>query len=129
MTLQLQTTKAVREFDFSGNELPIIATGKTTMEMTVAASSLSMGYFCKLVQMPWRTAERRIVAFKDFQHIWMAFLSNTADSLWSKPGDLAAPETLVRLSQEGGHDVTFSGDGSMVFWLSGSSIFRVCYSL
>ena len=42
-----------------------------------------------------------------------------ATMIWSKPGNSDAPPNLVRLSEEGGHDVSFSGDGSYVFWLYG----------
>ncbi|KAF2630295.1 hypothetical protein BU25DRAFT_456052 [Macroventuria anomochaeta] len=62
------------------------------------------------------------IAFCDFQHTWLSEgpLLNQLD-IRSKPLDPRAPVDLVRLSQIGGHDITFSGDGK-IFWLLGSSL-------
>lgn len=55
-------------------------------------------------------------------------------NIWSKPGDESTPSDVVRLSDIGGHDVSFSGDGKKVLWLSGptlhvvdvAEVFRSC---
>ncbi|KAG6332695.1 hypothetical protein ID866_6396 [Astraeus odoratus] len=56
-------------------------------------------------------------AFVDFLHVYYAPNVNTSMELWSKPG--RAPEGLARLSLDGGHDVVFSGDGSVLGWFLG----------
>lgn len=60
------------------------------------------------------------VAFVDFFHVY--FVSGRGASkldspVWSKPG--RAPEGLSRLSLDGGHDITWSGDGKRLFWFLG----------
>jgi hypothetical protein len=57
-------------------------------------------------------------AFVDFFHVYLAPGHNkNLDALWSKPGQ--SPEGLARLSLDGGHDITWSGDGKRLFWFLG----------
>jgi hypothetical protein len=61
-------------------------------------------------------------AFVSFFHVYYA-LSSSVDSekaMWAKPGK--APKHLARLSGDGGHDVVFSGDGSVIGWFLGASV-------
>lgn len=60
------------------------------------------------------------VAFVDFFHVYFAPGTHVknGESVWSKPGN--ATKGLVRLSLDGGHDVTFSRDGKRVLWFLGT---------
>jgi hypothetical protein len=40
--------------------------------------------------------------------------------MWAKPGK--APKNLARLSGDGGHDIVFSGDGSVIGWFLGAFV-------
>lgn len=79
------------------------------------------------VEMTISTIESPAVAFRDFQHVWMSSAAHISNRLeiWTKPGDPRTPRGLTRLSQIGGHDATFSGDGSKVFWLLGPTLYHV----
>jgi len=56
-------------------------------------------------------------AFVNFLHVYYVPNVNASANLWSKPGK--APEGLARLSLDGGHDIVFSGDGSVLGWFLG----------
>ncbi|KAI5987546.1 hypothetical protein EDD15DRAFT_2173549 [Pisolithus albus] len=66
-------------------------------------------------------------AFVNFLHVYYAPNVNTSTALWSKPGK--APAGLTRLSLDGGHDVVFSGDGTVIGWLLGPYLHTVPVSL
>ncbi|KAI6117523.1 hypothetical protein EDD16DRAFT_1481316 [Pisolithus croceorrhizus] len=66
-------------------------------------------------------------AFVNFLHVYYAPNVNTSTALWSKPGK--APTGLTRLSLDGGHDVVFSGDGTVIGWLLGPYLHTVPVSL
>jgi hypothetical protein len=71
----------------------------------------------ELVISTWGTNVEN-AAFLDFFHVYFApGHKGKVDTLWSKPGNSTAG--LARLSLDGGHDVTFSGDGKRVFWFLG----------
>ncbi|CAA7266376.1 unnamed protein product [Cyclocybe aegerita] len=59
------------------------------------------------------------IAFVDFFHVYLAPGDRVkeGESVWSRPAN--ATEGLVRLSQDGGHDITWSGDGKKLFWFLG----------
>lgn len=58
-------------------------------------------------------------AFISFFHVYYASPSSvdSEKGMWAKPGK--APKNLARLSGDGGHDVVFSGDGSVIGWFLG----------
>ena len=56
-------------------------------------------------------------AFVNFLHVYYAPSVNASVDLWSKPGK--APKGLARMGLDGGHDVVFSGDGSVLGWFLG----------
>ncbi|KAG8988372.1 hypothetical protein FRB90_002790 [Tulasnella sp. 427] len=58
------------------------------------------------------------VAFVDFFQVYVADGVDTEQSLWSKPGKNAT-RGLARVSLDGGHDLTWSGDGNTLFWFLG----------
>ncbi|KAI6138939.1 hypothetical protein BKA82DRAFT_1000833 [Pisolithus tinctorius] len=66
-------------------------------------------------------------AFVNFLHVYYAPNVNVSTALWSKPGQ--APTGLTRLSLDGGHDVVFSGDGTVIGWLLGPYLHTVPVSL
>lgn len=60
------------------------------------------------------------VAFVDFFNVYLAPGDGTkkaGKSVWSRPAN--ATKGLVRLSLDGGHDVTWSRDGKTLFWFLG----------
>lgn len=67
-----------------------------------------------------RTAPAKIgyAAFVDFFQVYVVDGTDVDKQLWSKPG-LNATRGLARVSLDGGHDLTWSGDGSTLFWFLG----------
>ena len=57
------------------------------------------------------------VAIVDFFHIYYAPAVAADDAVWSKPAQ--ATKGLMRLSVDGGHSITWSGDGKKLFWFLG----------
>lgn len=99
--------KSATAYDLATGASTTIATGKTSVEMVTSSQS-----------------HGRSIAFRDFQHIWLSSLTEEQSyGLWSKPGDKNRPSNLVRLSADGGHDVAFSGDGRIVGWLFGPTLY------
>ncbi|KAI1340702.1 hypothetical protein F5Y15DRAFT_48963 [Xylariaceae sp. FL0016] len=108
--LLVKNPGAVAEFELDNGEKRSILSGKTAVEMTAYAAA----------------GGQQTVAFRDFQHIWLsANLESSSVEVWSKPGDSKTPTNLLRLTEHGGHDVVFSGDGQKVFWLFGPTLRNV----
>ncbi|CCM03690.1 uncharacterized protein FIBRA_05835 [Fibroporia radiculosa] len=63
------------------------------------------------------TVVAKSLAFVDFYHVYYVPHPNSEEPVWSKPGN--ATKGLVRLSVDGGHDITWSRDGTKLFWLLG----------
>ncbi|KIJ63294.1 hypothetical protein HYDPIDRAFT_113258 [Hydnomerulius pinastri MD-312] len=59
----------------------------------------------------------RGAAISNFRQVYYAPNVNPSMDLWSKPGK--APAGLARLSLDGGHDISMSGDGNVVGWFLG----------
>jgi hypothetical protein len=61
----------------------------------------------------------QFISFVDFFNVYLAPGDSVqeGEGVWSKPAN--ATKGLVRVSLDGGHDVTWSRDGKMVFWLLG----------
>lgn len=58
------------------------------------------------------------VAFVELFNIYVAPGKGlNEDGVWSKPGN--ATKGLARVGLDGGHDITWSGDGKTLFWLLG----------
>ncbi|KAG7453025.1 uncharacterized protein BT62DRAFT_959229 [Guyanagaster necrorhizus] len=83
----------------------ILASGKMSNKVSVSADNL--------------------VAFVEFQHVYLACGRDIqpGEQLWAKPGK--ATKGLARLSLHGGHDVTWSGNGKKLCWLSGPTLFSL----
>ncbi|KAI0355021.1 hypothetical protein OH77DRAFT_1425075 [Trametes cingulata] len=62
-------------------------------------------------------------AIVDFHHVYYVPSVEPEDAIWSKPAN--ATKGLVRLSVDGGHSITWSGDGSKLFWFLGSWLHHV----
>ncbi|KAF8894747.1 hypothetical protein BD779DRAFT_1669210 [Infundibulicybe gibba] len=62
------------------------------------------------------------VAFVDFFHVYVVpgYEARDGQAVWSKPAN--ATKGLVRLSLDGGHDITWSRDGKTLFWFLGSHL-------
>lgn len=108
VTLLVQNPNSVVEYDIQTGQRRRIAIGATTVEM---AATLTKDGSTSL-------------AFRDFQQIWLypnLSVSKAPKEVWSKPG--RAPGSLIRLSMDGGHDVTFSGNHQTVFWLHGPTLY------
>ncbi len=56
-------------------------------------------------------------AVVDFYHVYYVPAVTADDAIWSKPAN--ATKGLLRLSLDGGHSITWSGDGSKLFWFLG----------
>ncbi|KAH8898441.1 hypothetical protein GQ53DRAFT_881601, partial [Thozetella sp. PMI_491] len=106
--LLVENPTSVIEYTIETGRKRTLVTGKTSVEMTASSKG-----------------SKTILAFRDFQHIWLYDSSTTTSqlSVWSKPGDTNTPSNLIRLSEHGGHDVTISGDGQSVFWLFGPQLY------
>lgn len=89
-----------------------LATGEMSTELVLAPRvSKSTG-----------NVELENLAFVDFFHVYVVTgrdASKLDSPVWSKPGK--APQGLTRLSFDGGHDITWSGDGKRLFWFLGES--------
>ncbi|KAL1947302.1 hypothetical protein VTO73DRAFT_14263 [Trametes versicolor] len=62
-------------------------------------------------------------AVVDFYHVYYAPAVAADDAIWSKPAN--ATKGLLRLSVDGGHSITWSGDGSKLFWFLGPWLHHV----
>ncbi|EMD34385.1 hypothetical protein CERSUDRAFT_117254 [Gelatoporia subvermispora B] len=62
-------------------------------------------------------------AFVDFFQVYYAPSVNASEPLWSKPA--TTTKGLVRVSVDGGHDITFSRDGEKLFWFLGPFLHHV----
>ncbi|KAL4972486.1 hypothetical protein BDW66DRAFT_154699 [Aspergillus desertorum] len=102
--LLIANPTSVLEYSIRTGALTVRARGKTSVETATVA------------------AGNGPIALRDFQHVWLTNIKPKA-SIWSKPGDPQTPEDLVRLSDIGGHDVTFSGNRRKIFWLLGPVLY------
>ncbi|EJF62664.1 hypothetical protein DICSQDRAFT_57465 [Dichomitus squalens LYAD-421 SS1] len=89
-----------------------LATGRTSAELAVPPPSLAS---LKKGETP--------VAIVDFHHVYYAPAVTADDAVWSRPAN--ATKGLQRLSVDGGHSITWSGDGSKLFWLLGPYLHHV----
>ncbi|KAI0956725.1 hypothetical protein AcW1_005336 [Taiwanofungus camphoratus] len=65
-----------------------------------------------------KTPKADKLAFVDFYQVYFVASPKGDEPVWSKPGN--ATKGLVRLSVDGGHDITWSRDGTTLFWFLGS---------
>ncbi|PBK62923.1 hypothetical protein ARMSODRAFT_997185 [Armillaria solidipes] len=100
-----------------------LATGKMSKEIAVSLTSHS-GVTSLLKKLKGESGNglniiADNVAFVDFFHVYLVPGKNLkeGEEVWSKPGN--ATDGLVRLSLDGGHDVTWSEDGQKIFRLLG----------
>ncbi|KAK0458565.1 uncharacterized protein EV420DRAFT_1629551 [Desarmillaria tabescens] len=99
-----------------------LATGKMSKEMAVSLTSPSgqlQRSLLKKLSGDGFNIKADNVAFVDFFHVYVAPGKSLkeGEEAWSKPGN--ATDGLVRLSLDGGHDVTWSEDGKKIFWFLG----------
>ena len=87
-----------------------LASGKMSTEIVVSPRVVKHGTYI---------ADN--IAFVDFFHVYFAPANTLEDgeAVWSKPAN--ATKGLVRLSLDGGHDVSWSRDGKKVFWFLGDN--------
>ncbi|OSD02024.1 hypothetical protein PYCCODRAFT_1435709 [Trametes coccinea BRFM310] len=81
-----------------------LATGLTSDELVIPLPSSS-------------SKSRTPAAIVDFFHVYYVPAAEPDDPIWSKPAN--ATKGLTRLSVDGGHSITWSGDGSRLFWFLG----------
>ncbi|KAI0648336.1 hypothetical protein C8Q79DRAFT_1008671 [Trametes meyenii] len=62
-------------------------------------------------------------AIIDFFHVYYVPAVKADDAIWSRPAN--ATKGLTRLSVDGGHSLTWSGDGSKLFWFLGPWLHHV----
>ncbi|KAG0706559.1 hypothetical protein DFH29DRAFT_901726 [Suillus ampliporus] len=110
-----QSDRALRLSLRDGAE-QVVAQGKETDELIFSPSG-------SVSSKSSRRAERNNAAggaaFISLFHVYYAPPSSvdSEKEMWAKPGK--APKNLARLSGDGGHDVVFSGDGSVIGWFLG----------
>ncbi|KAF8162835.1 hypothetical protein B0H34DRAFT_794607 [Crassisporium funariophilum] len=85
-----------------------LASGEMSSELVVSPGATRKGAV---------SAEN--IAFVDFFHVYLAPGNDVKDgeAVWSRPAN--ATKGLVRLSLDGGHDITWSRDGKTLFWFLG----------
>jgi hypothetical protein len=88
-----------------------LASGEMSTELVISPSLVKKGEF---------VAEN--IAFVDFFHVYLAPGDRVkeGETVWSRPAN--ATKGLVRLSLDGGHDVTWTDDGKKLFWFLGVSL-------
>lgn len=103
------TINLKKGLDGNGNyEQDIVASGRMSAELTISPTD--------------RDGIPDYISFVDFFHVYLApgKAAKEEQGVWSKPAN--ATKGLVRLSLDGGHDITWSGDGKRVFWLLGMPV-------
>jgi hypothetical protein len=88
-----------------------LASGEMSTELVVSPSLVKKGGF---------VAEN--IAFVDFFQVYIAPGNHVkeGEAVWSKPAN--ATKGLVRLSLDGGHDITWTEDGKKLLWFLGMSL-------
>ncbi|RDW56992.1 hypothetical protein BP6252_13945 [Coleophoma cylindrospora] len=120
--LLASSEKSILQYDAEGRNPILVAAGKTPVEIQVSSAvETTKSLWQKLNSwLPRNVPNSNFVGFRDFQHVWLAPLEGKSSlNLWSKPQGAHTLRGPLRLSTVGGHDITFSGDGTKVFWLSG----------
>ncbi|KAJ7593490.1 hypothetical protein C8J56DRAFT_931194 [Mycena floridula] len=94
-----------------------LASGKMSSEIVVSPSSRSKASIAldNLQGKSESSYKAKSIAFVDFKHVYIS--PGSDKEVWSKPQN--ATKGLVRLSLDGGHDITWSDDGKKLFWLLG----------
>ncbi|KAA1472917.1 hypothetical protein DENSPDRAFT_839311 [Dentipellis sp. KUC8613] len=85
-----------------------IAEGKISLELAVSARP-SKGRHA--------IVKAENIAFVDGFQVYLAPALKESSPVWSKPGN--ATRGVARVSLDGGHDVSWSGDGKKLFWFLG----------
>lgn len=103
----------------------VVAQGKGTDEIVFSPSG-SVPSISSILTGRSQTAGG--AAFVSLFHVYYASPSsvNPEKAMWAKPGK--APKNLARLSGDGGHDVVFSGDGSVIGWFLGAFVSLLIFS-
>ncbi|KAF8968323.1 hypothetical protein BDZ97DRAFT_1655335 [Flammula alnicola] len=85
-----------------------LASGEMSSELVISATLTKKGH-----------SAVDNIAFVDFFHVYLAPGDRVGkgEAVWSKPAN--ATKGLVRLSLDGGHDVTWTPDGKTLFWFLG----------
>ncbi|KAG2365872.1 hypothetical protein BDR07DRAFT_1480928 [Suillus spraguei] len=94
----------------------VVARGKGTDELVFSPSRSMPSMTSRLAGHNQATGG---AAFVSLFHVYYASPSSvdSGKAMWAKPGK--APKNLARLSGDGGHDVVFSSDGSVIGWFLG----------
>jgi hypothetical protein len=103
--LLVQQSSRAFTLDLSSSRHQTLASGEMSTEIAVSSG----------------TNVTKHIAFVDFFHVYLVPAHNVGkdEAVWSKPGN--ATDGLVRLSLDGGHDITWSRDGRYLFWFLGKS--------
>jgi len=86
--------------------------------------TIASGKMCtELVVSPKQEGETivpKTIAFVEAFDVYITLGKNVKDEepVWSKPGN--ATNGLIRLSLDGGHDITWTRDGKKIFWFLGA---------
>jgi hypothetical protein len=115
----VQQSDSVLRVSLRDGAAEVVAQGKGTSEIIFAPSGSVPSRFSR------RAGSNQAAggtAFVSVFHVYYVPLSSvdSEKKMWAKPGK--APKNLARLSGDGGHDVVFSGDGSVIGWFLGAFI-------
>lgn len=104
----------------------VVARGKETDELVFSPSGSVPSIFSRLAGHNQATGG---AAFVSLFHVYYAPPSSVDSdkAMWAKPGK--TPKDLARLSGDGGHDVVFSSDGSVIGWFLGPYLHTLQLSL
>ncbi|OAX41869.1 hypothetical protein K503DRAFT_734746 [Rhizopogon vinicolor AM-OR11-026] len=109
----VQQSDSVLRVSLRDGVAQVVARGKGTSEMIFSPSGSVLSRFSRSNQAAGGAA------FVSLFHVHYVPPSSvdSEKEMWAKPGK--APKNLARLSGDGGHDVVFSGDGSLIGWFLG----------
>jgi hypothetical protein len=115
----VQQSDSVLRVSLRDGGAEVVAQGKGTSEIIFAPSGSVPSRFSRRAG---RNQAAGGAAFVSLFHVYYAPPSSvdSEKKMWAKPGK--APKNLARLSGDGGHDVVFSGDGSVIGWFLGAFI-------
>ncbi|KAF5373175.1 hypothetical protein D9758_001510 [Tetrapyrgos nigripes] len=127
--LFVQQSNRAFVIDLEGKPVDLVGTpphftlgsGKMSGEIAVSTrvSSCLKSWLGKIIGKDDSGFRADNVAFVDFYHVYVVPGSKVKEDeeVWSRPGN--STQGLARVSLDGGHDITWSGDGKRLFWFLG----------
>lgn len=110
----VQQSDSVLRVSLHDGAAEVVARGQGTTEMIFSPSGSVPSIFSR------QAGQAGGAAFVSLFHVYYMPPSSVDSKkmMWAKPGK--SPKNLARLSGDGGHDIVFSGDGSVIGWFLGA---------